>query len=165
MWFTIILHFLLLGIFFSHVQTFIWFVHCSHKGFLPRFVNRLKDMNFLREDLIFSSHSEEVLLAFACCVQMHFYLADRGFLQNIDSVFPCESLIGIIQNKCVLGSRSCINVVTVNDCVSICRSLRVTLVDVSAVTFPCMHRALILVLTHTLVFALILDGSCGIVLI
>ncbi|CAJ2647664.1 unnamed protein product [Trifolium pratense] len=31
----------------------------SHKGFLPRFVNRLKDMNFLREDLIFSSHSEE----------------------------------------------------------------------------------------------------------
>ncbi|GAU45360.1 hypothetical protein TSUD_239090 [Trifolium subterraneum] len=31
----------------------------SHKGFLPRFVSRLKDMNFLREDLIFSSHSEE----------------------------------------------------------------------------------------------------------
>ncbi|CAK8571777.1 unnamed protein product [Lathyrus sativus] len=31
----------------------------SHKGFLPKFVKRLKDMNFLREDLIFSTHSEE----------------------------------------------------------------------------------------------------------
>ncbi|KAG5051010.1 DNA polymerase lambda [Glycine soja] len=31
----------------------------SHKGFLPKFVKHLKDMNFLREDLIFSSHSEE----------------------------------------------------------------------------------------------------------
>ncbi|KAI5437164.1 hypothetical protein KIW84_023327 [Lathyrus oleraceus] len=32
----------------------------SHKGFLPKFVKCLKDMNFLREDLIFSTHSEEV---------------------------------------------------------------------------------------------------------
>ncbi|XP_057448411.1 DNA polymerase lambda isoform X2 [Lotus japonicus] len=31
----------------------------SHKGFLPKFVKHLKDMNFLREDLIFSNHSEE----------------------------------------------------------------------------------------------------------
>ncbi|XP_027361484.1 DNA polymerase lambda isoform X2 [Abrus precatorius] len=31
----------------------------SHKGFLPMFVKHLKDMNFLREDLIFSTHSEE----------------------------------------------------------------------------------------------------------
>ncbi|KAK1553948.1 hypothetical protein Q3G72_005611 [Acer saccharum] len=31
----------------------------SHKGFLSRFVKHLKDMNFLREDLIFSTHSEE----------------------------------------------------------------------------------------------------------
>ncbi|KAL5759729.1 hypothetical protein ACOSP7_018246 [Xanthoceras sorbifolium] len=31
----------------------------SHKGFLSRFVKRLKDMNFLREDLVFSTHSEE----------------------------------------------------------------------------------------------------------
>ncbi|KAI5437174.1 DNA polymerase lambda isoform X2 [Lathyrus oleraceus] len=31
----------------------------SHKGFLPKFVKCLKDMNFLREDLIFSTHSEE----------------------------------------------------------------------------------------------------------
>ncbi|KAK7309517.1 hypothetical protein RJT34_06315 [Clitoria ternatea] len=31
----------------------------SHKGFLPKFVKHLKDMNFLREDLIFSTHSEE----------------------------------------------------------------------------------------------------------
>ncbi|RDX97331.1 DNA polymerase lambda [Mucuna pruriens] len=31
----------------------------SHKGFLPKFVKRLKDMNFLKEDLIFSIHSEE----------------------------------------------------------------------------------------------------------
>ncbi|KAH6809551.1 DNA polymerase lambda [Perilla frutescens var. frutescens] len=31
----------------------------SHIGFLPKFVKRLKDMNFLREDLIFSVHSEE----------------------------------------------------------------------------------------------------------
>ncbi|KAG8663303.1 hypothetical protein MANES_01G196700v8 [Manihot esculenta] len=31
----------------------------SHKGFLPRFVNHLKNMKFLREDLVFSIHSEE----------------------------------------------------------------------------------------------------------
>ncbi|XP_027925214.1 DNA polymerase lambda isoform X1 [Vigna unguiculata] len=31
----------------------------SHKGFLPEFVKHLKHMNFLREDLIFSIHSEE----------------------------------------------------------------------------------------------------------
>ncbi|KAK4429877.1 DNA polymerase lambda [Sesamum alatum] len=31
----------------------------SHTGFLPKFVKRLKDMNFLREDLIYSIHSEE----------------------------------------------------------------------------------------------------------
>ncbi|KAG8366201.1 hypothetical protein BUALT_Bualt17G0051900 [Buddleja alternifolia] len=31
----------------------------SHIGFLSKFVKRLKDINFLREDLIFSVHSEE----------------------------------------------------------------------------------------------------------
>lgn len=31
----------------------------SHVGFLSKFVKHLKDMNFLREDLIFSVHSEE----------------------------------------------------------------------------------------------------------
>ncbi|KAL5723590.1 DNA-directed DNA polymerase [Ranunculus cassubicifolius] len=31
----------------------------SHKGFLTRFVKHLKDIKFLREDLIFSTHSEE----------------------------------------------------------------------------------------------------------
>lgn len=31
----------------------------SHRGFLPRYVKHLKDMKFLREDLIFSTHSEE----------------------------------------------------------------------------------------------------------
>lgn len=31
----------------------------SHKGFLTRYMKRLKDMKFLREDLIFSTHSEE----------------------------------------------------------------------------------------------------------
>ncbi|KAF5746638.1 hypothetical protein HS088_TW06G00809 [Tripterygium wilfordii] len=31
----------------------------SHKGFLAKFVKCLKDMKFLREDLIFSTHSEE----------------------------------------------------------------------------------------------------------
>ncbi|BBG94126.1 DNA polymerase lambda, partial [Prunus dulcis] len=31
----------------------------SHKGFLPKYVKQLKDMKFLREDLIFSTHSEE----------------------------------------------------------------------------------------------------------
>ncbi|KNA08534.1 hypothetical protein SOVF_161430 isoform B [Spinacia oleracea] len=31
----------------------------SHKGFLSKFVKRLKDMNFLREDLVISYHSEE----------------------------------------------------------------------------------------------------------
>ncbi|CAL9172022.1 unnamed protein product [Musa hybrid cultivar] len=31
----------------------------SHKGFLPRYVQYLKDINFLREDLVFSTHSTE----------------------------------------------------------------------------------------------------------
>ncbi|EYU29697.1 hypothetical protein ABFS82_12G113100 [Erythranthe guttata] len=31
----------------------------SHIGFLPKFVKRLKEINFLREDLVFSVHSEE----------------------------------------------------------------------------------------------------------
>ncbi|KAJ9557103.1 hypothetical protein OSB04_011717 [Centaurea solstitialis] len=31
----------------------------SHVGFLPKYVNHLKDMNFLREDLVFSIHSEQ----------------------------------------------------------------------------------------------------------
>ncbi|KAF2302467.1 hypothetical protein GH714_036449 [Hevea brasiliensis] len=31
----------------------------SHKGFLPRFVKHLKNMEFLREDFVFSIHSEE----------------------------------------------------------------------------------------------------------
>lgn len=31
----------------------------SHKGFLAQFVKYLKDVNFLREDLIYSTHSEE----------------------------------------------------------------------------------------------------------
>ncbi|PWA57430.1 BRCT domain-containing protein [Artemisia annua] len=30
----------------------------SHIGFLPKYVNHLKDMNFLREDLVYSIHSE-----------------------------------------------------------------------------------------------------------
>ncbi|GJS60074.1 DNA polymerase lambda isoform X1 [Tanacetum coccineum] len=31
----------------------------SHIGFLPKYVNHLKDMNFLREDLVYSIHSEQ----------------------------------------------------------------------------------------------------------
>ncbi|CAI0627536.1 unnamed protein product [Linum tenue] len=31
----------------------------SHKGFLSKFVKRLKDMKFLREDLVFTTHSEQ----------------------------------------------------------------------------------------------------------
>ncbi|KAJ8500363.1 hypothetical protein OPV22_010915 [Ensete ventricosum] len=31
----------------------------SHKGFLPKYVQYLKDINFLREDLVFSTHSME----------------------------------------------------------------------------------------------------------
>ncbi|KAI3770783.1 hypothetical protein L6452_01927 [Arctium lappa] len=31
----------------------------SHIGFLPKYVNHLKDINFLREDLVFSIHSEQ----------------------------------------------------------------------------------------------------------
>lgn len=31
----------------------------SHKGFLSKYVKKLKEMKFLREDLIFSTHSEE----------------------------------------------------------------------------------------------------------
>ncbi|PRQ41218.1 putative DNA-directed DNA polymerase [Rosa chinensis] len=31
----------------------------SHRGFLPKYVKHLKDMKFLREDLVFSTHSEE----------------------------------------------------------------------------------------------------------
>ena len=32
----------------------------SHVGFLPKFVQWLKEINFLREDLIFSIHSVDV---------------------------------------------------------------------------------------------------------
>jgi DNA polymerase lambda len=35
-------------------------IFSSHVGFLPKFVQRLKEMNFLREDRIFSIHSVEV---------------------------------------------------------------------------------------------------------
>ncbi|GAB2220521.1 hypothetical protein Droror1_Dr00008181 [Drosera rotundifolia] len=31
----------------------------SHKGFLAKYVNRLKELNFLREDLVFSTHSDK----------------------------------------------------------------------------------------------------------
>lgn len=31
----------------------------SHVGFLPKYVNHLKDINFLKEDLVFSIHSEQ----------------------------------------------------------------------------------------------------------
>ncbi|KAL9254993.1 DNA polymerase lambda-like protein [Drosera capensis] len=31
----------------------------SHKGFLAKFVKRLKELNFLREDLVFSTHSDK----------------------------------------------------------------------------------------------------------
>nr|XP_011463389.1 PREDICTED: DNA polymerase lambda-like isoform X2 [Fragaria vesca subsp. vesca] len=31
----------------------------SHKGFLPKYVKHLKDMKFLKEDLVFVTHSEE----------------------------------------------------------------------------------------------------------
>ncbi|XP_062159845.1 DNA polymerase lambda isoform X3 [Alnus glutinosa] len=34
----------------------------SHNGFLSKYVSRLKDMKFLREDLVFSTHSKET-----CC--------------------------------------------------------------------------------------------------
>lgn len=36
----------------------------SHKGFLSKYVKKLKEMKFLREDLIFSTHSEEVICFF-----------------------------------------------------------------------------------------------------
>lgn len=45
----------------------IFFVS-SHKGFLKKYVKHLKDMGFLREDLIFSTHSEEV--CFLKCLDM-----------------------------------------------------------------------------------------------
>lgn len=38
------------------------FLTSSHRGFLKKYVKHLKDMGFLREDLIFSTHSEEVSL-------------------------------------------------------------------------------------------------------
>lgn len=45
----------------SYILAFLW---SSHKGFLPRYVQHLKDMNFLREDLIFTTHSTEVMVCF-----------------------------------------------------------------------------------------------------
>lgn len=41
----------------------VGFFLSSHVGFLPKFVQALKDINFLREDLIFSVHSIEVIYA------------------------------------------------------------------------------------------------------
>lgn len=40
----------------------------SHKGFLPNYVKHLKDMKFLREDLVFSLHSEEVIWCPGCFI-------------------------------------------------------------------------------------------------
>ncbi|KAK2636389.1 hypothetical protein Ddye_031181 [Dipteronia dyeriana] len=61
----------------------------SHKGFLSRFVKRLKDMNFLREDLIFSTHSEEDSDS---CVDTYFGLCTypgRELRRRIDlKVYP-----------------------------------------------------------------------------
>jgi hypothetical protein len=36
----------------------------SHKGFLSKYLKHLKDMKFLREDLVFSTHSKEVIFSF-----------------------------------------------------------------------------------------------------
>lgn len=62
---------------FFMFEGFIWFVFlsCSHKGFLTKFIKHLKDMNFLREDLVFSTHSEEVLLTFFLFSSVLLYLA------------------------------------------------------------------------------------------
>lgn len=83
-WSTIILHFsFICAIFFLMLRGSLdLFTCCSHKGFLPKFVKRLKDMNFLREDLIFSTHSEKVMLAFAFCLHMGFYLANYAWVIN-----------------------------------------------------------------------------------
>lgn len=61
---------------FFMFEGFIWFFFsCSHKGFLTKFIKHLKDMNFLREDLVFSTHSEEVLLTFFLFSSVLLYLA------------------------------------------------------------------------------------------
>lgn len=52
---------------------------CSHKGFLPKFVKRLKDMNFLREDLVFSTHSEEVILSSSYCLVFFLFRRLRAY--------------------------------------------------------------------------------------
>ncbi|KAM0914402.1 hypothetical protein ACQ4PT_011584 [Festuca glaucescens] len=61
----------------------------SHVGFLPKFVQRLKDMSFLREDLIFSIHSIE---GTDCGVDTYFGLCtypERELRHRIDlKVYP-----------------------------------------------------------------------------
>lgn len=49
------------------------FLSSSHEGFLLRYVQYLKDIKFLREDLVFSIHSTEAS-DFPIFIILHLYL-------------------------------------------------------------------------------------------
>lgn len=55
------------------------FSFSSHIGFLRKYVKHLKDMKFLREDLVFSNHSEEVIWC-----QVHFFVHVFSLLAFVD---------------------------------------------------------------------------------
>ncbi|KAL6577105.1 hypothetical protein OROMI_011381 [Orobanche minor] len=62
----------------------------SHIGFLPKFVKHLKDMKFLREDLVFSTHSEEVMIL-VLTHNLGFAHPGRELPHRIDiKVYPLE---------------------------------------------------------------------------
>lgn len=53
----------------------------SHRGFLPKYVKHLKDLKFLREDLVVSIHSEEVtmIVVFSCLFSTKIHKASERY--------------------------------------------------------------------------------------
>ena len=60
-----------------------------HRDFLSKYVKRIKDMKFLREDLIFTTHSEEVISFFFCLIDLPISLPPSLFAE-------CKTLISCI---------------------------------------------------------------------
>lgn len=86
---------------------------CSHKGFLPKFVKRLKDMKFLREDLVFSVHSVEVITYCQCTTcpfhvsllsifsaPLHFEFLCFLELELLNFQFPFSSFSLLLKFRC-----------------------------------------------------------------
>lgn len=65
----------------------------SHRGFLSKYVKHLKDMKFLREDLVFSTHSEEVIFLFDCSFKRLSFLVCCVVYEK--DIFLIRSFLGV----------------------------------------------------------------------